>query len=77
MSKLERAVRLIATIAVGSIAVWLTALWVTDYWSDYTTHRDYSGWNHAASIALAAIFATIGTVATWAVWETLSDQDPF
>lgn len=76
MNKLEKAVRLIATITIGAVCVWILTLFIADYWSDYTTHRDYSGWNHAANIAMAIIFATIGAVVTYSAWDTLSDHDP-
>ena len=77
MSNLEKTVRAIATTASAMLTVWMTALFVADYWSDYTEYRDYSAWNHSANIAIAAIIATIGATLTVAVWELLSDRDPY
>jgi hypothetical protein len=76
MNKLEKAIRLIATITVGAVMAWITALWVADYWEDYSYYRDYSAWNHAANIAMAAIFAIIGAVVTYGAWDALSDHYP-
>jgi len=77
MTRLEKTVRAIATITTAALAAYITAIFVADYWSDYTTHRDYSAWNHGANVAIAAIIATIGATLTVAVWELLSDRDPY
>ena len=76
MNKLEKAIRLIATITVATVMTWITALWVADYWEDYSYYRDYSGWNHAANIAMAVIFAIIGALVTYGAWDALSDYYP-